>query len=90
MEEKLNKEDYEKILKDANELDVPEVIGVGEGEQYAFLILDFVDSVLQQKNFWEAFGSSLAKLHKHSSDAFGLAHDNYIGSLSQSLKRHSS
>ena len=78
------------LLKEANELFVPEVIGAGEGGEYAFLLLDYVDSGIQQKNYWEDFGSSLAQLHKHSAPKFGLDHDNYIGSLDQSNKQQDS
>ncbi|MBL4656480.1 MAG: fructosamine kinase family protein [Flavobacteriales bacterium] len=78
------------ILNEANELSLPEVIGTGQGKEYAFLLLNYIDSGLQGKGFWEEFGAGLAKLHKHSSLLFGLDHNNYIGSLEQSNYQHSS
>jgi protein-ribulosamine 3-kinase len=72
------------VLKNAGELSVPGVIGTGEAGDQAFLILEYIDSRQQEKNFWENFGQGLARLHKHSNQHFGLDHSNYIGSLAQS------
>ncbi len=71
------------VLKNAGELSVPEVIGTGQADDQAFLILEYIDSRPQEKNFWENFGRGLARLHKHSNQHFGLNHSNYIGSLPQ-------
>ncbi|MBW6497828.1 MAG: fructosamine kinase family protein [Bacteroidales bacterium] len=71
------------VLKNAAELSVPEVVGTGQADDRAFLILDYIDSRPQEKNFWENFGRGLARLHKHSNQHFGLEHSNYIGSLPQ-------
>lgn len=76
------------ILKDTNEIDVPEVITAGESENDSFLILKFIDSSNKTSSFWEDFGTQLAKLHKHTSKQFGLNHDNYIGSLYQHNNKH--
>ncbi len=78
-----------KLLKDAGEIFIPEVISSFLVDKYSFLLLEFVDQVDKIKNFWEDFGISLARLHKHSSGYFGLDHDNYIGSLPQSNQKHS-
>jgi protein-ribulosamine 3-kinase len=78
-----------KLLTEANEIHVPGVILFDETEAHSFLILNYVNSSSPKKDFWEDFGKKLAKLHKHSNDLFGLDHDNYIGSLYQSNKKHS-
>jgi len=78
-----------KLLKNTGEIFIPEVISSSLVDKYSFLLLEFVDQAGKIKNFWEDFGISLARLHKHSSDYFGLDHDNYIGSLPQSNQKHS-
>ncbi|MFN2396561.1 MAG: fructosamine kinase family protein [Bacteroidales bacterium] len=42
-----------------------------------------MESAPEKDSYWQDFGTSLARLHKHSADHFGLDHDNYIGSLEQ-------
>lgn len=72
------------LLRSANEIYVPEVITYGEYGGQQFLITEFVEAERSVSNFWEDFGISLARLHRHSNTHFGLDHDNYIGSLNQS------
>jgi fructosamine-3-kinase len=76
------------LLEAAKELDVPAVVDAGEAGQDAYLILEFIESAPQNRNFWESFGSSLARLHRHTNNYFGLDHDNYIGSLHQLNNKH--
>ncbi len=76
------------ILSEAGELPVPEVVGIGEDHAEAFLVLKFIDTGSPSARFWRNFGHALARLHGHSADTFGLDHDNYIGSLSQSNTFH--
>jgi fructosamine-3-kinase len=76
------------LLEAAGELPVPQVVIHGEEADTAFLVLKFVKSGSKSDNFWDLFGTGMAKLHKHSSEAFGLDHDNYIGSLFQSNRQH--
>jgi len=78
-----------KILADTNEIPVPEVVTFGEEDDVAFLVLKFIKSSFKSENFWDDFGKRLASLHKHSTDQFGLDHENYIGSLHQSNHKHS-
>jgi fructosamine-3-kinase len=78
-----------KLLRSAGAIFIPEVIATGEAENKSFILLEFIEAGRRIKNFWEDFGAKLASLHKNSSDAFGLDHDNYIGSLPQSNKKHS-
>lgn len=77
-----------KLLKDANEIGVPEIIFYGEVEKTSFLLLEFIDPSSREKHFFHDFGKSLARLHKQSDEHFGLDHDNYIGSLKQGNKKH--
>jgi fructosamine-3-kinase len=76
------------LLGSTNEIEVPEVVLFGEDTEAAFLVLKRIKPGLQSADFWEEFGQQLSNLHKHSTDYFGLDHDNYIGSLHQSNLKH--
>jgi len=76
------------LLAKADEILVPEVLTYGQGKRDSFLILDFIESGNHKPDFWEEFARNLGNLHKHSAEYFGLDHDNYIGSLPQSNKKH--
>ena len=77
-----------KLLLDTGEIPVPEVVTFDETEDTAFLVLKFIESAAKSHGFWDDFGERLAALHRHSNDWFGLDHDNYMGSLFQSNKKH--
>ena len=77
-----------KVLADAKEISIPEVVFFGEENDVAFLVLKFINSISKQDHFWDEFAKRLAQLHKHSAGQFGLDHDNYIGSLYQSNRYH--
>jgi len=77
-----------RLLEKAGEIKVPEVVEYGEEGDEAFLILKYIASGSKSSHFWEDFGIQLANLHGHSSGYFGLDHDNYIGSLFQSNRKH--
>jgi len=76
------------ILAAANAVAVPNVVALGQADNSAFLILDFIESGRKQVDFWDHFANKLASLHKNNSSYFGLDHDNYIGSLYQSNNKH--
>jgi fructosamine-3-kinase len=75
------------LLEASQTLALPRVIGTGEADKYAFLVLSFVSQGSTGVNFWSKFGRGLARLHQHAADQFGLDHDNYIGSLRQYNKQ---
>lgn len=77
-------------LFDTHCIRIPKPLFTGVSDDMSFIFMAYVQASPPIKNFWENFGSSLALLHKNSSDAFGLNHDNYIGSLPQSNKNHKS
>ena len=76
----------------SNGIIVPEVIAVGfaEGPNVGYLVMEFIQSGTPDSAFYQKFGSNLAALHKVTNENFGLDHDNYIGRLPQSNRRHSS
>jgi fructosamine-3-kinase len=77
------------LLSDSREISVPEVISVGEEDDISFLVMKFIKSGVKSRGFWNVFAKNMAYLHKHTSEYFGLDHDNYIGSLYQSNTKHS-
>jgi len=76
------------LLDRTKAIRVPKVIDFGESGDEAFLILRFIRSGQRKPIFWDQFAHQLGNLHRHSNDSFGLDHNNYIGSLHQSNKKH--
>lgn len=73
------------LLSNANtELIIPEVILIGKD----FLLLSLIESCSANSASDFNFGVQLAKLHRNSSDNFGLGHDNFIGKLPQRNHTH--
>jgi fructosamine-3-kinase len=76
------------LLRAANAVPVPGVIGHGERNGRAWLALEWIEAGPRRKDYFDDFGRRLAALHRHTNGRFGLDHDNYIGSLPQSNRRH--
>jgi len=72
-----------KLLRNANAIEIPTVIGIGEDDDNQFILLDFIEQGPQTRSYWKDLGVRLANLHKTTTLHFGLDHDNYIGSLRQ-------
>jgi len=68
-----------KELAKANVIRIPKVIHQDD----SILILEFIESSNQVKNFSEIFGRHFAELHKHTSDNYGFYEDNFCGSTRQ-------
>ncbi|GAB4040036.1 fructosamine kinase family protein [Spirosoma jeollabukense] len=71
------------LLRHTGALHIPKVIGHGQHQDKAYLILDYIDPGKPTETYWETLGQSLAVLHSHTQPKFGLHFDNYIGSLPQ-------
>lgn len=67
----------------------PKVIAVDEDESELLLILEHIEKGAPQKEFWNDFAKKLSTLHRRRDEFFGLDHNNYMGSLPQSNKKHS-
>jgi fructosamine-3-kinase len=76
------------LLAEAAAIRTPAVIGFEQVPDGAFLLLEFIETGYRKESFWEDFGAALAALHRHTAGQFGLDHDNFIGSLPQSNRRH--
>lgn len=70
-------------LRGASSISVPEVLIEGSFKEQAYLVLEHILPNEPNKNYWENFGKGLSELHLNSSSNFGLAYDNYNGSLVQ-------
>lgn len=71
-------------------LRIPEVYATGvTNDGTGFLAQEFIEQGHSRSGSDEEFGRGLAALHKHTSDQYGLDHDNYIGRLPQSNTYHS-
>ena len=70
------------LLRSANALVVPEVFHEGYLGT-AYLITEQLTPRSASETDWEDFGRMLALLHRTTAGAYGLDHDNYIGSLNQ-------
>jgi fructosamine-3-kinase len=77
------------LLQGKSALRIPQPLLSGESEKDAFLLTEFIESAPPAKDFWRTFAFGLAELHRNSNAHFGLAFDNYIGSLRQSNTQHS-
>jgi fructosamine-3-kinase len=76
------------LLKKTNTFYIPEIIGFSESNNYSFLLLEFINQKHKKHDFWEDFGIKLSKLHKNTSEFWGLENNNYIGSLQQQNFNH--
>ncbi|MCS6973083.1 MAG: fructosamine kinase family protein [Cyclobacteriaceae bacterium] len=71
------------LLKATNTVRVPQVFQTFQDESWQVIVMEFVRSVSPAKQYWENLGHQLAALHRHTASYFGLASNNYIGSLHQ-------
>ncbi|WP_242203653.1 fructosamine kinase family protein [Aestuariivivens insulae] len=71
-------------IRNTNTIKTPKVFACDTFENMPFLLLEFIERKSPSPNDFETLGYQLAKLHLCTSNAFGLAQDNFIGSLSQS------
>jgi fructosamine-3-kinase len=76
------------LLKNAGEIYVPGVYCTGYAGLFAYILLEFIDQGRKNPSFMQDFGRSLARLHRHTAGYFGHTIDNYMGSLPQSNKKH--
>jgi len=71
------------ILHTKSDFTIPAPLGVYDIDNTAFLLMEFIDASTPLSGYWQLLAINLAKLHRHSSEYFGLNHDNFIGSLPQ-------
>jgi protein-ribulosamine 3-kinase len=77
-----------RLLASAGEVRVPQPLLADTPGRYSFLLLEYIAPGPAAKDLMERFGISLARLHRHSAELFGLDHSNYMGSLAQHNTPH--
>ncbi|MBE0640750.1 MAG: fructosamine kinase family protein [Bacteroidales bacterium] len=75
------------LIGNTRTISVPEVITSGIAGEYSYLLINYITSGKQLRDYWEDFALRLAQLHRNYGESFGLDHDNYIGSLPQHNKQ---
>ncbi len=75
-------------LRHRSSLLVPMSYGTFTLNRYAFLLLEYFPHQPATALYWERFGIGLAELHRNSADRYGFEEDNFIGSLPQSNRWH--
>ena len=74
-------------IKKTKTFNVPKVLNVGEaGNDFQYLLLDWIDSSTPTIVNWENLGRNLAKLHQNTNNQFGWTEDNYIAIVLQPNK----
>jgi fructosamine-3-kinase len=76
------------ILANAGAIRVPRPLFDGKFHQQVYLVMEYLQKGNPTQNFWENFGESIAELHKHTQENFGLPFQNYIGRLHQPNNAH--
>jgi protein-ribulosamine 3-kinase len=71
------------MLRATKAIKTPRVLGEGIAQNMPFLLLQYLHPYPASGHYWTILGSSLAALHRHTHDQFGLVNNNYIGSLIQ-------
>jgi protein-ribulosamine 3-kinase len=77
------------MLTQTNVVKVPVIVLQGDAGNESFLLLEWVDARRGSVQGTQVLGSQLAHIHRNTGAEFGLDHDNYIGSLTQSNRNHS-
>lgn len=67
---------------------VPEVIATGHIGYNSFLLMEYLETGIKTAASMQLLGSQLAQMHRNTSPDFGFEKDNYMGSLSQSNRKH--
>ena len=78
------------LLRKTGTVKMPEVLSVGDYEDQAYLLLEWLDSAPRSRDYWNILAEDLAQLHQNSHSEFGLDEYNYIGSLEQFNTNYSS
>jgi fructosamine-3-kinase len=78
------------LLANTGAIRVPRPLFDGKFHQQVYLVMEALTKGEPVADFWERFGTSIAALHGHHADRFGLEYPNYIGKLHQFNQQHDS
>lgn len=77
------------IIKSTNSIRVPEVFFQDDFENDSFLVLEWIETKRPNPQSSALLGEELAQMHRNASASFGAVADNYMGSLKQFNRSHS-
>ncbi len=75
-------------IRSTGTIAVPDVIIHSDHHDDSYLIMQWIESRRATPQASRQFGIQLAAMHRHTAKAFGFEHDNYMGSIPQSNRRH--
>jgi fructosamine-3-kinase len=78
------------LIGKQNLIKVPGVIDIGCYGDQQVLVLEWIEEGARNQEFWKTFGQQLAALHQITNEEFGWQEDNFMGSVPQSNKPHTS
>lgn len=78
------------LLADSKSIAIPKPLFIGKTADTVYLVAEFIAKQPPEDDFWEIFAEKMATLHQQTAPQFGLDTDNYIGTLPQSNKQHTS
>lgn len=76
-------------IADTRTIAVPHVHLVDDYEGSSFLLMEYIESKRPDGADYQRLGAELAQLHQCSRASFGFSEDNFIGTLPQSNRNHS-
>ena len=76
------------LISSTNTIKTPKVLAHGCVEASAFLLMEYIEPKTPSASDLKKLAIQLAALHKCTHKAFGLEHNNFIGSLNQSNATH--
>ena len=77
-------------IRQTKTIAVPNVTGTGIAGNQSFLLLENIETGPKTKAAMQKSGFQLAEMHQNPAVDFGFENDNYMGSLPQSNRKHSS
>lgn len=75
-------------IRSTQTIAVPDVVLYGNFEANSFLIINWIDATRPTPQTSQQLGRQLAAMHRHTATHFGFSADNYMGSLPQSNRSH--
>lgn len=71
------------VLSKKSSLETPKVVTTGTAGDLTYLVCNYIESGRLRQEYWEDFGSRLARMHQNTQSYFGLDHNNYMGAVPQ-------
>lgn len=76
------------LIASTNTIAVPQIVMQGDAGDDSYLLLEWLDTKSAEAVDMRELGRQLADMHRVSAEYFGLPYNNYMGSLTQSNRQH--